>query len=169
MFLYFDFKESHRYFKIFLHRRYWLYWHPQLKILTYASYTRVEHLRPLHKTPASITLCTATNNYILSCVIQWSIFSTQGPQKLHCVSFCPGAASYYRGTGKYPGIWRKIPGYFSVPRFYDVTLPGYWQIPGYLTACQIPGYMTANDSRNNVRFVQAYLRCVKLYRFQFIE
>ena len=55
-----------------------------------------------------------------------------------------GTASYNRGTGKYPGIfrpgiWRNIPGYFSVSRFYDVTLPGYWQIPGYLTACQIPG------------------------------
>ena len=36
-----------------------------------------------------------------------------------------GAGSYNRGIGKYPGILRKIPGYFSVPRFYDVTPPGY--------------------------------------------
>ena len=58
----------------------------------------------------------------------------------------PPAASYYRGTGKYPGIWRKIPGYFSVPRFYDVTLPGYWQIPGYF-----PSNTRVFDSLSNTR------------------
>ena len=51
----------------------------------------------------------------------------------------PGAASYYRGTGKYPGIWRKIPGYFSVPRFY-------WQIPGYF-----PSNTRVFDSLSNTR------------------
>ena len=43
-----------------------------------------------------------------------------------------GAASHYRGTGKYPGI-------FQYPGFID-KYPGiFYQIPGYLTACQIPG------------------------------
>ena len=86
-------------------------------------------------------------------------------------SCCPGAASYNRGTGKYPGIGRKIPGYFSAPRFYDVTSPGYWQIPGYFPSntrvFDSLSNTRVNDSGNNVRFVQAYIRCVKLNRFQY--
>ena len=50
-----------------------------------------------------------------------------------------GAASYYRGTGKYPGIFQ-YPG-FMMSHYRGIDkYPGiFHQIPGYLTACQIPG------------------------------
>ena len=101
----------------------------------------------------------------------WAIVILANPyiyRKCFCRnSISPGAASYYRGTGKYPGIFQYSGFMMSHYRGID-KYPGiFHQIPGYLTACQIPGYMTANDSENNVQFVQVYLRCVKLYLLQF--
>ena len=115
----------------------------------YERVTMQAGVRNLTKRPSSIKMHVVKRSldhiekivHETVCTVYYTVYTYTGRQHgvlfIETLALSPVAASYYRGTGKYPGI-------FQYPGFID-KYPGiFHQIPGYLTACQIPGQK--NDS-----------------------